>query len=394
MFDTGAYQEVSMSNFNAMPRPATVLVTGDRAAVIRRRETEREGGPTAVRGSGTTRVTLGLMARTYPAELDIDLDHLQVGYGDVEDAATRLEGIVHRTPVMSSRTLDGRVGGEVFLKCESFQRTGAFKIRGAYNALAQLGDDDRRRGVLTFSSGNHAQAAALAGQLLGIDVQIVMPSDAPEAKLAATRGYGATIITYDRFETTREEIAARVAAETGRIVVPPYDHPHIVAGQGTAAKELFEEVGGLDLLVVPCGGGGLLSGSAISANALSPGCRVVGAEPAEAADAAASFRSGVLYRVDNPETLADGARTPHLGRVTFPLVKRYVHDIVTVPDPALLNAMRFLWERMKLVVEPTGALAVAALLEGLVPVADRIGVVISGGNVDLGHTGKWFGNPP
>ncbi len=331
------------------------------------------------------------MARPYPTDSDVDFDHLQVGFKDVETAADRLEGIVHRTPVETSRTLDDRVGGFVFLKCESFQRTGAFKIRGAYNALAQLGEEDRRRGVLTYSSGNHAQAAALAGRMLDIDVQIVMPADAPLAKIEATRGYGATIITYDRFETTREEIATRVAAETGRSLIPPYDHPHIVAGQGTVAKELFEEVGELDLLVVPCGGGGLLSGCSISAHALSPGCQVVGVEPAEAADAAASFRTGILHRVDNPETIADGARTPFLGRVTFPLVRRYVHDIVTVPDDALVRAMRFLAERMKLVVEPTGALAIAALLEGVVPSADRIGVIISGGNIDLARIGEWFG---
>jgi len=330
------------------------------------------------------------MARPYPADVEIDLEDLQVGFADVERAAVRLEGVVHRTPVMTSRTLDDRAGGRVFLKCESFQRTGAFKIRGAYNALAQLSADDRRRGLLTYSSGNHAQAAALAGMLLGIDVQIVMPSDAPAAKVEATRGYGATIVSYDKFETTREELAATLAEETGRIVVPPYDHPHIVAGQGTAALELFEEIGELDLLLLPCGGGGLLSGSAISAAALSPGCRVVGVEPEEAADAEASFRTGVLHRVDNPETIADGARTPFLGRVTFPLVRRYVDDIVTVPDEALIRAMRFLWERVKLVVEPTGALAVAALLEGKVSQADRIGVVISGGNVDLGLVGDWF----
>ena len=331
------------------------------------------------------------MARPYPTDSGVDFDHLQVGFNDVETAADRLEGIVHRTPVETSRTLDDRVGGSVFLKCESFQRTGAFKIRGAYNALALLGEEDRRRGVLTYSSGNHAQAAALAGRMLDIDVQIVMPSDAPPAKIEATRGYGATIITYDRCETTREEIATRVAAETGRSLIPPYDHPHIVAGQGTVAKELFEEVGELDLLMVPCGGGGLLSGCSISAHALSPGCRVVGVEPAEAADAAASFHTGVLHRVDNPETIADGARTPCLGRVTFPLVRRYVHDIVTVPDDALVRAMRFLAERMKLVVEPTGALAMAALLEGVVPSADRIGVIISGGNIYLARIGEWIG---
>ena len=330
------------------------------------------------------------MATPYPAGTDIDLDRIEVSFADIEAAAARLGGVVHRTPVMRSRTMDERVGGRVVLKCESFQRAGAFKIRGAYNALAQLGDEDRRRGVLTFSSGNHAQAAALAGRLLGIDVQIVMPADAPPVKLAATRGYGATIITYEREETSREALAARIAKETGRAVVPPYDHPHIVAGQGTAALELFEDAGPLDTLLVPCGGGGLLSGSGVAAAAMSPGCRVIGVEPDAGADATASFRTGVLHRVDNPDTIADGARTPHLGRVTFPLVRRYVHDMVTVPDDALVRAVRFLAERMKLVAEPTGALAVAALLEGVAPAAPRTGVIISGGNVDLAALGHWL----
>jgi threonine dehydratase len=333
------------------------------------------------------------MAAPYPAGVAVDLDRLEVAFADIEAAAGRLAGVVHRTPVMRSQTLDERVGGRVALKCESFQRAGAFKIRGAYNALAQLSEEHRRRGVLTFSSGNHAQAAALAGRLLGIDVQVVMPADAPPVKLAATRGYGATIITYKREETSREALAARIAEETGRTVVPPYDHPHIVAGQGTAALELFEDAGPLDLLLVPCGGGGLLSGSGVAAAAMSPGCRVVGVEPEAGADATASFRTGVLHRVDNPDTIADGARTPHLGRITFPLVRRYVHEMVTVPDDALVRAMRFLAERMKLVVEPTGALAVAALLEGVVPAAPRTGVIISGGNVDLAALGRWLAPP-
>jgi threonine dehydratase len=333
------------------------------------------------------------MATPYPAGTDIDLDRLEVSFADVEAAAARLAGVVHRTPVMRSRTLDQLVGGRAALKCESFQRAGAFKIRGAYNALAQLGVEERRRGVLTFSSGNHAQAAALTGRLLGIDVQVVMPADAPPVKLAATRGYGATVITYEREETSREALAARIAEDTGRAVIPPYDHPHIVAGQGTAALELFDDAGPLDLLLVPCGGGGLLSGSAIAAAAMSPGCRVVGVEPEAGADATASFRTGVLHRVDNPDTIADGARTPHLGRVTFPLVRRFVHEMVTVSDDALVRAVRFLAERMKLVVEPTGALAVAALLEGVVAAAPRTGVIISGGNVDLAALGRWLAPP-
>jgi threonine dehydratase len=331
------------------------------------------------------------LADPYPAGIEIDTEHLQVDFDDVESAAARLQGVVHETPVMSSRTLDTEAGGRVFFKCESFQRTGAFKIRGAFNTLSRLGEEDRRRGVLTYSSGNHAQAAALAGRLLDISVQVVMPDDAPAAKLAATISYGAEVIPYDRLTSTREEIAHELAASTGRCVIPPYDHPHIVAGQGTVAVELFAQAGELDLLLVPCGGAGLLSGCAVAAATLSPGCRVIGVEPENAADAAISFRSGVLHRVDNPDTVADGARTPYLGRVTFPLVLRHVQDIVTVSDAAILRAMRLLWERMKLVVEPTGALATAALLEGKVPRVARIGVVISGGNVDLGLVGRWFG---
>jgi threonine dehydratase len=331
------------------------------------------------------------MARPYPAGFDVDISDLRVGFEDVERAASRLRGIVHETPVMSSRTVDEAVDARVAFKCENFQRTGAFKIRGAYNTLCQLSEKERRRGVVTYSSGNHAQAAALACRLLDIPVHIVMPEDAPETKLAATLEYGANVIPYDRFTSTREELARKLAEETGRTLIQPYDHPHIVAGQGTVGLELFEQTGELDLLIVPCGGGGLLSGCAVAAATASPGCRVIGVEPKDAADATMSFRTGVLHRVDNPHTVADGARTPYLGHVTFPLVLRHVHDMVTVSDTAILRAMRLLWERMKLVVEPTGAMAAAALLEGLVPPAARVGVVISGGNVDLGLVGRWFG---
>ena len=309
---------------------------------------------------------------------------LTAGYDDVAAAAARLNGIANRTPVATSRTLNARTGASVFCKCENFQRTGAFKFRGAYNALSQLTPAQRQRGVLTYSSGNHAQAVALAGQLLGIPTTIIMPSDAPVVKLAATRGYGAEVILYHREETTREALAQRLAEERGLPIIPPYDHPHIVAGQGTAAHELFEETGPLDMLLVCCGGGGLLSGSAISAKTLAPGCRVVGVEPAQADDATRSFHTGRLHTVHNPDTIADGARTPSLGTVTFPLVLHYVDDMVTVSEDALRRAMFFLWERMKLVVEPTGALAVAALLDGVVSVPGaRVGALISGGNVDL-----------
>ncbi len=312
------------------------------------------------------------------------LGTLAVTYDDVAAAAERLDGIANRTPVMTSRTLDARVGASVFCKCENFQRAGAFKFRGAYNALRQLSPAQQQRGVLTYSSGNHAQAVALAGRLLGIPTTIIMPDDAPAVKLAATRGYDAEVILYHRQEITREALARQLGQERGLPLIPPYDHPHIVAGQGTAAKEFFEETGTIDLLLVCCGGGGLLSGSALAAKALAPTCRVVGVEPAQADDATRSCHSGQLHTVHNPDTIADGARTPSLGTITFPLVLHYVDDMVTVSDEAIRRAMHFLWERMKLVVEPTCALAAAALLEqAVVAPGARIGLLISGGNVDL-----------
>jgi threonine dehydratase len=309
---------------------------------------------------------------------------LPVGYADVAAAAARLAGIAHRTPVMTSRTVNARTGAEVFFKCENFQRAGAFKFRGTYNALARLGPAERQRGVLAFSSGNHAQAVALAGRLLGVRAVVVMPDDAPAVKLAATRDYGAEVVTYDKKVTDREALGARIAAERGLTLVPPFDHADVVAGQGTAAKELFEETGPLDALFVPCGGGGLISGCAVAAAHLAPHCRVIGVEPAAGDDATRSFRSGMLQSCHNPDTIADGARTHSLGKITFPLVLRYVQDMGTVTDPELLRAMLYLWERMKIVVEPTGALGAAGLFEGRADVrGKRVGVLISGGNVDL-----------
>jgi threonine dehydratase len=301
----------------------------------------------------------------------------------VRAAARRLEGVANRTPVVTSRTLNERVGAEVFVKCENLQRAGAFKFRGAYNAIASLSEAERSRGVLTFSSGNHAQAVALVGRLLGVATTIVMPRDAPKAKLAATRGYGAEVILYDPDETTREVLAERLREERGMAVVPPYDHPEVVAGQGTAALELLAEVGPLDLLVAPCGGGGLLSGSSLAAQG-SPGCRVVGVEPELADDATRSFASGTVQSVRNPPTIADGLRTPSLGKVTWPLVRDNVSAMVTVSEQEIVEAMRFLWTRMKLVVEPSGAVALAGVLNrGIAGSGTRVGVLISGGNVDL-----------
>jgi len=312
-------------------------------------------------------------------------------YDDVERAASRLNGIAHRTPVLTSRTVDRRCGGRVFFKCENLQRGGAFKFRGAYNALAKLDAGQRRRGVVAFSSGNHAQAVALAGALLDIPRVIVMPSDAAAVKTAATAEYGAEIVAYDRTRESREAIGQRIADERGLAVIPPYDHEDIVAGAGTAARELIEETGPLDVIAAPCGGGGLLSGTALSAAALSAGCRVIGVEPLAGDDATRSFRTKSLQTTDNPQTVADGARTPSLGRVTFPLVLARVADMVTIDDPALLRSMFFLWERLKLVVEPTGALAAAAILEGVIDVRGlRVGVILSGGNVDVSQVDGWL----
>jgi threo-3-hydroxy-L-aspartate ammonia-lyase len=307
-----------------------------------------------------------------------------VSYEDVAAAHERIKPHARRTPAMTSRQVDELTGAKVFFKCENLQRMGAFKFRGAYNALSQLSAEEKRRGVLAFSSGNHAQAVALAGKLLGIATVIVMPANAPKVKLEATRGYGGEVVLYDKGQN-REELSAKLAQERGLVLIPPFDHPHIVAGQGTAAKELIEDAGPLDVLLVPCGGAGLLSGCAIAARHLSPDCRVIGVEPAAGDDATQSFREKKLVKIEVPDTIADGARTTSLGKITFPLVMRYVNEMLTVNDDELLRAMFWLWERMKLVVEPTGALAACALLERRVSSVQgkRVGVILSGGNVDL-----------
>jgi threonine dehydratase len=309
---------------------------------------------------------------------------LQVAYADVAAAARVLAGVAHRTPVFTSRTIDARTDATVFFKCENFQRMGAFKFRGAYNALSRLDAAQRRAGVVAFSSGNHAQAVALAGSLLGIPATIVMPSNAPAVKRDATEGYGARVVSYDPATEDRAQIARALADKHGLSVIPPFDHPDIVAGQGTAAQELIEEAGALDYLLVPCGGGGLISGCAIAANHLSPGIKVVGIEPAAGDDVTRSFKTGVLQSVQNPDTIADGARTSSAGAVTFPLILQHVREMHTVTDAELARAMFFLWERMKIVVEPTGALGAAALFEGRIDArGKKVGVIISGGNVDL-----------
>ncbi len=305
-------------------------------------------------------------------------------YADVEAAAERLKGIAHHTPAMSSATANRRTGASLVFKPENLQRMGAFKFRGAYNALSRLGSGQRAQGVVTFSSGNHAQAVALAGQLLGIPAVIVMPADAPPVKIAATRAYGAEIVLYDRNREDRAEVATRLGKERGLTLIPPFDHVDVIAGQGTAALELIDDVGPLDVLLVPCGGGGLLSGCAIAARGRAPGIAVYGVEPAAGDDVTRSFATGVLQSVHNPDTIADGARTASAGDITFPLIREHVSGMTTVDDDTLLRAMLWLWERMKIVVEPTGALAAAALFAQRVDVrGKRVGVILSGGNADV-----------
>ncbi|MBZ2208194.1 threo-3-hydroxy-L-aspartate ammonia-lyase [Massilia soli] len=313
-------------------------------------------------------------------------------YADIEQAAQRILGAAHRTPVLTSRTADQRSGAQLFFKCENFQRIGAFKFRGAYNALARFTEDQRRAGVVTFSSGNHAQAIALSASLLGIRSAIIMPHDAPALKVAATKGYGGEVIIYDRYKEDREEIGRRLAQERGMTLIPPYDHPDVIAGQGTAAKELFDEVGPLDVLLVCLGGGGLLAGSALAARALSPGCKVIGVEPELGNDGQQSLRKGEVVHIGVPDTIADGAKVTHVGDHNFDVIKRDVDDIVTVSDAQLVDAMKFFAERMKMIVEPTGCLGAAAALNGIVPVeGKKVGILISGGNVDLAAFARFVG---
>jgi len=285
---------------------------------------------------------------------------------------------------MTSRTVDHEFDAEVFFKCENFQRSGAFKFRGAFNALSKFDEHQRRAGVVAFSSGNHAQAVALSAALLGIPATIVMPHDAPSAKVAATKGYGGKVVVYDRYKEDREQIGRDLAAKHGLTLIPPYDHPDVVAGQGTAALELIEEVGPLDALFVCLGGGGLLAGSALAARALAPLCKVYGVEPEAGNDGQQSFRTGSIVHIDTPKTIADGAQTQHLGECTFPIIRRDVEDVLTVSDSQLVDCMRFLAARMKIVVEPTGCLGFAAARERKAHLqGKKIGVLISGGNIDL-----------
>jgi threo-3-hydroxy-L-aspartate ammonia-lyase len=305
-------------------------------------------------------------------------------FDDVRAAAERIRGHAHRTPVLTSRRIDAATGARLFFKCENFQRMGAFKFRGAFNALSRFDEDQRRSGVVTYSSGNHAQGIALAANILGIPATILMPDDAPESKVAATLGYGASVVRFDRYTEDREEIGRALAADKGLTLVPPYDHPDIIAGQGTATMELFEQAGELDVLFVCLGGGGLLSGAALAARALSRSCRVVGVEPEAGDDGARSLRAGSIVHIDTPVTIADGAQTQHLGVLPFEIIRRDVDEIVTASDAELVAAMRVFVSTMKIVVEPTGCLAFAAVRR-LAPelAGQRVGVIVSGGNVDL-----------
>ncbi|TFW34423.1 threo-3-hydroxy-L-aspartate ammonia-lyase [Massilia horti] len=312
-------------------------------------------------------------------------------YDDVVQAAGRIAGVANRTPILTSRTVNEEFGAEVFFKCENMQRMGAFKFRGAYNALSKFTPEQRRAGVVAFSSGNHAQAIALSAKLLGMPATIVMPHDAPAAKVAATKGYGGNVVIYDRYKEDREQIGRELAEKHSLTLIPPYDHPDVMAGQGTAAKELFEEAGPLDAFFVPLGGGGLLSGSALATRALSPNCQLFGVEPEAGNDGQQSFRSGSIVHIDTPNTIADGAQTQHLGQYTFPIIQRDVNDILTASDDELVQCMRFFAERMKIVVEPTGCLGFAAArgmkeqLKG-----KRVGILVSGGNIDLARLGGFL----
>jgi len=312
------------------------------------------------------------------------LNRLAITFDDIVHAHERLSGVAHRTPVLTSRLADDRAGAELFFKCENLQRMGAFKFRGAYNAIAQFSSDQRAHGVVTYSSGNHAQGIALSARLLGVPAVIVMPTDAPAGKVAATKSYGAEIVCYDRYTEDREGIGKRIAEERGLTLIPPFDHPHVMAGQGTAAKELIEVAGPLDFLLVPLGGGGLLSGCATAAKAMNPECRIFGVEPEAGNDGQRSFRSGSIVHIETPSTIADGAQTRHLGIHTFPVIRRLADDILMVSDTELIEAMAFFASRMKLIVEPTGCLAAAAAFGKQLDLRGaRVGVILSGGNVDL-----------
>lgn len=308
-------------------------------------------------------------------------------FENIINARKRLSGYANKTPVLTSSTLNKITGADIFLKCENFQKIGAFKFRGAFNSISKLSDAEKAKGVITYSSGNHAQAVALVGKMLNIQTTIIMPSNAPATKLAATKGYGANVVEYDPEKDNREDITVEIQREEGQTLIPPFDHPDVIAGQGTATLELFDQVNSLDMVLTPCGGGGLLSGTAIAAKGKNPDCVVIGVEPEVADDAVRSFKTGTLQYVKNPPTIADGTRTSSLGKLTFPLVLKYVDDMITVSEEEIIKAVQFLFYRMKLVVEPSGALGVAALLGKKITPGKKTGIILSGGNIDA-HTMK------
>jgi len=308
-------------------------------------------------------------------------------FNHIINAAARLQGHANHTPVMTSSTLNKLVGADIYLKCENFQKIGAFKFRGAFNSISKLTPLEKSKGVITYSSGNHGQAVALVGKMLKIETTIVMPKNAPATKLAATKSYGAIVVEYDPLTENREDIALHIQKTQGSTMIPPFDHLDVIAGQGTAALELFDQAGSLDMLLIPCGGGGLLSGSAIAAKGKNPGCSVIGVEPELADDACKSFKTGILHRVQNPDTIADGTRTASLGKITFPLILEYVDDMITVSEKDIIHAVQFLFFRMKLVVEPSGALGLAGLLSKTIVPEGKVGIILSGGNIDAATMG-------
>lgn len=312
-------------------------------------------------------------------------------FDNVADAAQRLKGIAQRTPVLRSSTADGQLKAQFFFKCENLQRTGSFKFRGAFNTLSQFNEEQRRHGVLAFSAGNHAQAIALSARLLDIPATVVMPEDAPATKMAATRAYGAQVVTYDRYNEDREAISRKLAHDRGLTLVPPFDHPDVIAGQGTAAMELFEDVPNLDLLFVCVGGGGLLAGSILAAQGLAPHCRLVGVEPEAGNDGQQSVKAGHIVHIPTPRTIADGAQSQALGQLTFPIIAKGVHAMVTATDLQLVDAVQFFAERMKIVVEPTGALSFAGARHGGIDLhGARVGILISGGNMDMARLARFL----
>jgi threonine dehydratase len=312
------------------------------------------------------------------------MKQLAISFDDVVSAHERISSVVNHTPVLTSRYANSLTGAELYFKCENFQRVGAFKFRGAYNAISQFTPEQQAAGVVAFSSGNHAQAIALSAKLLGVKAVVVMPADAPDIKVAATRGYGGDVVFYDRYKEDREAIGKQIVEERKMTLIPPYDHPHVMAGQGTAAKELIEDAGELDMLLVPVGGGGLISGCATAAKAMVPGCAVIGVEPEAGNDAQRSLREGKIVHIDVPETIADGAQTQHVGQYTFPVMQHLLDDISTVSDAELIETMKFFAGRMKIMVEPTGCLGAAAAFGKHIDISGkRVGVIVSGGNIDL-----------